>query len=144
MINNGALPPDLSLMAKARHQGTDYIFHLLTGYSPSPYGVKLRDGLNYNPYFAGGAIGMAPPLSDGGVEFEDGTPATVSQQAKDVATFLNWCAEPEHDARKKAGAQWLLAVGVAFLGGWYHRRFVWSIYKFRKITYKDNPFKKHH
>jgi len=88
--NAGALPPDLSLMVKARHNGADYLFSLLTGYTEPPSGKAMLPGLYYNPYFPGGAIAMPPPLSDGGVEYEDGTPATISQQAKDVVEFLNW------------------------------------------------------
>ena len=80
--NGGALPPDLSLMTKARENGVDYVFALLTGYADSPAGKDLLKGLYYNPYFTGGAIAMPPPLSDGLVEYEDGTPATTSQMAK--------------------------------------------------------------
>ncbi|THH04786.1 hypothetical protein EW145_g5269 [Phellinidium pouzarii] len=101
--NAGALPPDLSLIVKARHGNVDYIFSLLTGYVDPPAGVKILDGLNYNPYFPGGAIAMARVLFDDLVEFEDGTPATTSQMAKDVVTFLAWAAEPEHDQRKQYG-----------------------------------------
>lgn len=88
--NGGALPPDLSLMVKARHNGQDYLFSLLTGYVEPPAGKTMMAGVYYNPYFPGGAIAMPPPLSDGGVEYEDGTVATISQQAKDVVQFLNW------------------------------------------------------
>merc|ERR1712072_1289624 len=105
MANGGALPPDLSLMAKARHGGEDYLFALLTGYHDAPEGVALREGLYYNPYFPGGAIGMPKQLADGGVEYDDGTSATESQMAKDVTTFLAWAAEPEHDERKLMGVK---------------------------------------
>lgn len=90
LANGGALPPDLSLMVKARHAGQDYLFSLLTGYCEAPAGKELMPGLYYNPYFPGGMIAMPPPLSDDGVEYEDGTVATISQQAKDVVQFLNW------------------------------------------------------
>jgi ubiquinol-cytochrome c reductase cytochrome c1 subunit len=99
--NNGAYPPDLSLIVKARHAGVDYIFALLTGYCEAPAGKEMLPGLHYNPYFGGSAIGMPPPLLDGAVSYPDGTEATVSQMAKDVAIFLAWAAEPEHDDRKK-------------------------------------------
>ncbi|CAG8657111.1 17556_t:CDS:2 [Acaulospora morrowiae] len=101
--NAGALPPDLSLITKARHGGADYIFSLLTGYYDPPPGVEVREGLYYNPYFPGGAISMARALFDDLIEYEDGTPATTSQMAKDVTTFLSWAAEPEFDHRKKMG-----------------------------------------
>ncbi|KAK9674897.1 cytochrome c1 [Basidiobolus ranarum] len=99
--NAGAYPPDLSLIFKGRHGGADYIFALLTGYVDPPAGVEIREGLNFNPYFPGGAIAMARVLYDGLVEYEDGTPATASQMAKDVSTFLSWSSEPEHEERKK-------------------------------------------
>lgn len=101
--NNGALPPDLSLIVKARHGGPDYIFALLTGYREPPAGIEIRQGLHYNPYFPGGAIGMPQQLFDGMVDYADGTPATASQMAKDVSTFLAWASEPEMDERKLMG-----------------------------------------
>ncbi|CDR19065.1 unnamed protein product [Oncorhynchus mykiss] len=101
--NGGALPPDLSYIVNARHGGEDYVFSLLTGYCEPPAGVEVREGLYYNPYFPGQAIGMAPPIYNEVLEFEDGTPATMSQVAKDVCTFLRWAAEPEHDQRKRMG-----------------------------------------
>ena len=83
-INNGALPPDLSLIVKARGRKEDYLFALLTGYRETPAGVTVNNaaGQYYNPYFAGGKIGMAKQLVDGAVEYPDGTPATESQMAK--------------------------------------------------------------
>lgn len=135
--NGGALPPDLSCIAKARHGGSDYIFALLTGYRDAPAGVKLREGLHYNPYFSGGAISMAPPLMDEQVEYEDGTPATVSQMAKDVSTFLAWCSEPEADERKKIGLKSLFALGAMACTVGYAKRWKWSLLKSRKISWKD-------
>ena len=93
--NNGALPPDLSLIVKARHGGADYIFSLLNGYVEAPVGKTMLPGLYYNPYFAGGAIGMPAPLMDEAVTYPDGTIATISQMSKDVSIFLAWAAEPE-------------------------------------------------
>ena len=134
--NNGALPPDLSLIVKARHGGADYIFSLLSGYCEAPAGKAMLPGLYYNPYFAGGAIGMPAPLMDEQVEYPDGTPATVSQMAKDVAVFLAWVAEPEHDERKKGGFRWITALGLAALVAGYTKRFRWANLKARKITYQ--------
>lgn len=102
--NNGALPPDLSLIVKARHGGCDYIFSLLTGYPEEPPpGATVQEGLNFNPYFPGTGIAMARVLYNDLVEYEDGTKASASQMAKDVVEFLNWAAEPEMDDRKKMG-----------------------------------------
>ncbi|TYI60324.1 hypothetical protein E1A91_D10G096500v1 [Gossypium mustelinum] len=98
--NGGAYPPDLSLITKARHNGQNYVFALLTGYHDPPAGVTIREGLHYNPYFPGGAIAMPKMLIDGALEYEDGTPATEAQMGKDVVTFLSWAAEPEMEERK--------------------------------------------
>merc|ERR1719198_2179420 len=95
--NNGAYPPDLSLIVKARPNCVDYIFALLTGYKEVPAGIAERDTQYYNPYFPGGWIGMPPPLADGGVDYDDGTEATASQMAKDVTVFLAWSSEPVDD-----------------------------------------------
>lgn len=135
MANGGALPPDLSLMAKARPGGIDYIVALLTGYVDAPAGKPMLPGLHYNPYFPGGAIAMSKQLTDGQVEYEDGTVATESQMAKDVAAFLEWAAEPEHDERKKTGAKFLAILAVVLVLTGFYKRFRWSILKTRKITY---------
>lgn len=133
--NGGALPPDLSLMVKARHSGQDYLFSLLTGYCEAPAGKPMMAGLYYNPYFPGGAIAMPPPLNDGGVEYEDGTPGTITQQAKDVVQFLNWCAEPEADQRKKEAGTYMVVLAATALMTGYYKRFKWSPYKTRAISY---------
>ncbi|KAH7911062.1 cytochrome c1, component of the mitochondrial respiratory chain [Hygrophoropsis aurantiaca] len=134
--NGGALPPDLSLIIKARHGGADYVFSLLTGYVDPPAGVEIREGMNYNPYFPGGAISMARLLFDGLVEYEDGTPATTSQMAKDVVTFLNWAAEPELDERKRLGLKAVILFSALFAVSIGVKRFKWTPIKNRKIIYK--------
>ncbi|KAG6850764.1 cytochrome c1 [Arthromyces matolae] len=141
--NAGALPPDLSLIVKARHGGADYIFSLLTGYIDPPAGVEIREGMNYNPYFPGGAISMARVLFDGLVEYEDGTPATTSQMAKDVVTFLSWAAEPEHDERKKYGIKAVIILSALTLVSLYVKRFKWTVIKNRKIQYNPPVDKTH-
>ncbi|WP_066682385.1 cytochrome c1 [Sphingomonas sp. CCH9-E2] len=115
--NNNAVPPDLSLMAKARPDGSNYIYSLLTGYQAQPAELlkkypeaKTPEGLHYNPYFHTLNIAMAPPIKDGQVTYSDGTAATAKNYAADVAAFLTWTAEPKMEARKTAG----LAV-LAFL-----------------------------
>jgi ubiquinol-cytochrome c reductase cytochrome c1 subunit len=124
-------------IVKARHYGIDYIVALLTGYMAPPAGKTMLSGLHYNPYFPGGAIAMAKQLTDGQVEYEDGTPSTEVQMAKDVATFLAWAAEPEHDERKKMGISVIVALGVVVAITGYYKRFRWSTLKTRKITYVD-------
>jgi len=135
--NNGAYPPDLTLITLARHGGEDYVFSLLTGYVDAPAGVTLQDGQNFNPYFPGGAIGMAQVLFNDTIQYDDGTPATASQLAKDVTTFLKWCAEPEHDTRKRLWIKVTLTLGVITLGMWYWKRHVWSSIKSRKILFRE-------
>jgi len=134
--NGGALPPDLSLMAKARPGGEDYLFALLTGYREAPAGVNVMAGMHYNPYFSGGQIAMPQPLQDGQVDYEDGTPNTMCQMAKDVSTFLTWAAEPQQDQRKLMGIKWLTAVGAVTFATAYYKRFKWGVLKSRRISYK--------
>jgi ubiquinol-cytochrome c reductase cytochrome c1 subunit len=134
--NGGALPPDLSLIIKARHGREDYVFSLLTGYREPPAGVEIRDGLHYNPYFPGQAIAMAPPLYDDQIQYDDGTPATLSQMAKDVVTFLTWAAEPELDDRKRMGFKSIILLTLVTAGLWYYKRHKWIYLKTRKLAYK--------
>jgi len=133
--NNGAYPPDLSLMVKARPGGIDYIFALLTGYIDAPAGKTILPGLNYNPYFPGGAIAMARQLQDGQIEYEDGTEATTSQMAKDISVFLAWCAEPEHDQRKKMGVQFMTALAFCLGMTVYYKRLKWAPIKTGKYYF---------
>jgi cytochrome c1 len=142
--NGGALPPDLSIMAKARtyergfpwfifdiftqfqEQGVDYIVALLKGYEEAPAGTTLPPGTNYNHYFPGHAIGMPKPLDDGRVEYTDGTPATLDNYAKDIAAFLMWTAEPHMEARKRIGFQTMLFL-IVFAGLLYFvKKRVWA------------------
>jgi len=134
--NGGAYPPDLSLMAKARMDKENYIFSLLTGYREPPSGVTVADGMHYNPYFAGGQIAMPVQLMDGMLDYDDGTPATASQMAKDVSVFLAWAAEPKHDERKLMGLKWTASLMVAAALTGYYKRFRWGPLKSRRISYK--------
>lgn len=144
--NNGAYPPDLSLMAKARapirgfpqfvidpfinytENGPDYIYSLLTGYKDEvPEDVEITDGLYYNPYFASGvALAMAPPLFDDMHEFDDGTPATVSNMSKDVAAFLMWTAEPHLQERKELGFRVMVFLLIFAALLYLSKKQVWS------------------
>ncbi len=117
--NGGSPPPDLSDMAKAREGGPNYIYSLLSGFRPAPAGLTLPAGKYYNPYFPGdlsggwkgakdhvpegGSIGMPPPLTDGKVTFDDGSPNKVKDEARDVAAFLTWASEPKMEERKSFG-----------------------------------------
>ena len=101
--NNGANPPDLSLQVKVHPDGANYIHALLTGYADAPDGGEVPDGASSNPFFRGGFIAMPQPLFEDGVEYSDGTAATVDQMATDVVNFLQWTAEPEMQQRKKMG-----------------------------------------
>ena len=106
--NNGSLPPDLSLIVKARKYGADYIYAVLTSFRDPPKGFKLSSGMYFNLYFPGHQIAMPPPLHAGSVTFADKTPSTVSQMAHDVVTFLAWASEPESEARKRMGIKVIL------------------------------------
>jgi len=113
--NNGAYPPDLSVIVKAREGAADYVHALLTGYEDPPEGFNLMDGMNYNKYFPGHQIAMPNVLNPGQVEFADGTEATVDQMARDVTTFLAWAAEPELEGRRRMGIR--MIVFLVVLGG---------------------------
>ena len=111
--NNGALPPDQSLIIKARPDGANYVYSLLTGYGqPVPEGVTISEGMHYNPYFPGGQIGMTAPLSEGIVTYSDGTKPSVDKMAHDVVTFLAWTSEPEMESRKSSGLQALMYLSL--------------------------------
>jgi len=153
LANNGALPPDLSLITKARHHGPDYVYSLLTGYEDAPETVTIAPGQYYNPYFhgdmsqnlkpefldeeghiihghevpLGGVLAMAPPLSDGIIDYaDDNTDETVEQYAKDVTEFLMWAAEPKMEERKRLGVitlgYLLILSGILY---WSYRE-IWS------------------
>jgi len=124
--NGGAVPPDLSLMAKARAGGANYTHALLTGYDEPPADFDLAEGTNYNTYFPGYQIAMAAPLFEDGVEYADGTPATVDQMASDVSHFMMWAAEPKLEDRKGMGLKVLLFL-IVFTGVLYAaKRKVWA------------------
>ena len=104
----GAYPPDLSLITKARKNGPDYIYSLLTGYEDPPVNLSLSDGLYYNPYKEGKIIAMAPPLYDAAIQYIDQTNPSLHQLSYDIVNFLNWAAEPELEKRKSLGLKVLL------------------------------------
>lgn len=110
--HNGALPPDLTLITKARAGGVDYCYGILNGFVTPPQGFKLNDGMNYNLYFPGHQIAMPQPLTDGSVTFADGAPNKLPDEAHDVCTFLNWASDPMMEQRKHAGAKVILFLFV--------------------------------
>lgn len=124
--NNGAYPVDLSLIIKARQDGPNYVFSLLSGYQEAPANVKLMPGLYYNPYFEGGQIAMPPPLTEGQVTFSDGTSATVEQMAKDVVVFLQWAAEPEMEHRKSIGLKVMIFLLVFTVFFYMAKKKIWK------------------
>ena len=124
--NNGALPPDLSLMIKARHHGENYVYSLLTGYKEPPADMKMGVGMNYNPYFPGGQIAMAAPLSEGVVTYADGTTASVDQMAQDVVQFLSWAAEPHLEDRKQTGIKVILFLATFATIMYLVKRKIWA------------------
>lgn len=124
--NNGALPPDMSLIAKARVGAADYIYNLLLGYEEPPEGMTIGAGQHYNPVMAGGKIAMAAPLSDDIVAYEDGTETTKEQYAHDVSAFLMWAAEPKMEVRKQTGIKVILFL-IVFAGIMYAvKRKIWA------------------
>ncbi len=124
--NSGALPPDLSLIAKARAGGPDYLYGLLTGYEEPPEGVVLASGQHWNKVMAGNKIAMANPLSDDVVGYSDGSPTTAAQYSKDVSEFLMWAAEPKMEIRKRTGIKVILFL-LVFAGLMYAvKRKIWA------------------
>ena len=126
LANNGAYPPDLSLMTKGRDYGADYVYSLFLGYEDAPADMQMQPGMNFNKYFPGYQIAMAQPLYADSIEFADGTEATVEQMAKDVTTFLHWAAEPKLEARKSTG--FVVMTFLVILAGllYFTQRKIWS------------------
>ncbi len=124
--NGGALPPDLSLIVKAREGGEDYVYGILTGFEDAPAGFALQPGMNYNKVFAGHQIAMPKPLNDGQVSYADGTANTTAQEARDVVEFLAWAGEPHMEQRKQMGFKVILFL-IAFAGIMYNaKKKLWS------------------
>lgn len=126
-VNDGALPPDLSLITKARKHGPDYVYALLTGYQDgAEHGHDVPEGKHWNKYFPGHVISMAPPLSDDMVAYEDGSPQTVEQYSHDVVNFLVWAADPYLETRKRTGIAVLIFL-IVFAGVMYAvKRKIWA------------------
>ena len=125
--NNGALPPDLSLITKAREGGPDYVYAILNGFKDPPAGFKLLEGTYYNQYFTGHQIKMPPPLTQTDqLKYADGTQATVPQMSHDVVSFLSWAAEPNLNDRHRIGFKVILFLIIATGVFYAAKRKIWS------------------
>ena len=124
--NGGAYPPDMSVLIKARGDGADYIYSLLQGYEDPPSGVSLDDGVYYNKYMYGNKIRMASPLSEGIVEYADGTEATIEQMSKDITSFLMWTAEPHLESRHQMGFKAIVYLFILTILVYLSMKKIWS------------------
>ena len=124
--NGGAYPPDMSVLVKARSGGVDYIYSLLQGYEDPPTDITLDDGVYYNKFMYGNKIKMANQLSDGLVEYADGTNPTVEQMSKDVTTFLMWAAEPHLESRHQMGFKAILYLIILTILVYFSMKRIWS------------------
>ena len=125
-VNGGAYPPDMSVLVKARSGGANYIYSILMGYEEAPAGMKIDDGVYYNKFMPGQKIRMSAPLSEGSVEYADGTPTSVSQMSKDVTAFLTWAAEPHLEKRKRIGFKTILYLLIFSVLIFFSMKKIWS------------------
>ena len=139
--NGGAYPPDMSVLAKARVGGADYIYSLLLGYEKTPEGYELDDGVYYNKFMPGNKIMMSEPVSDGIVEYTDGTQATKEQISKDVTTFLVWASEPHLEAQHKMGFKAIIYLIILIILVYMSKQKVWRRFN-SKIEDKEDVFDK--
>ena len=137
VANGGAYPPDMSVLAKARAGGADYIYSLLVGYEEAPSGFELDDGVYYNKYMVGNKIKMSEPLSDEQVEYLDGTEATKEQMAKDVTAFLVWASEPHLEAQHKMGFKTIIYLLILFTLVYFSKQKVWSRFSLKADNKQD-------
>ena len=135
--NGGAYPPDMSVLAKARAGGADYIYSLLLGYEEAPSGFELDDGVYYNKYMPGNKIKMSAPLSDGLVEYSDGTQSTTTQMAKDITTFLVWAAEPHLESQHRMGFKAIIYLIILFTLVYMSKQKVWSRFGSKKESEEE-------
>ena len=124
--NGGAYPPDMSVLAKARSGGADYIYSLLLGYEEAPSGMSLDDGVYYNKYMYGNQIKMSAPLTEDLIEYGDGTEASIEQMSKDVTTFLMWAAEPHLETRHQMGFKAIVYLIILTVLVYFSMKKIWS------------------
>ena len=140
--NGGAYPPDMSVLAKARAGGADYIYSLLLGYEEAPENFELDDGVYYNKYMAGNKIKMSEPISDGIVEYADGTNATKAQIAKDVTAFLMWSAEPHLESQHRMGFKVIIYLIILITLVYLSKQKVWSRFGSKNLKEEEEAFDK--
>ena len=138
--NGGAYPPDMSVLAKARAGGADYIYSLLLGYEEPPTGFELDDGVYYNQYMPGKKIKMSEPILDGIVEYSDGTESTKKQIAKDVTAFLVWASEPHLETQHRMGFKTIIYLFILITLVYMSKQKVWS--RFDSKVEEDETFDK--
>ena len=124
--NGGAYPPDMSVLAKARAGGANYLYSLLLGYEEAPSGFELDDGVYYNKYMPGNKIKMSSPLYDGLIEYSDGTESTTEQMAKDITAFLVWASEPHLESQHKMGFKTIIYLIILLTLVYLSKQKVWS------------------
>ena len=124
--NGGAYPPDMSVLAKARKGGVDYLYSVLLGYDDPPAGVTLDEGVYYNKFMYGNKIKMPKVLEDDLIEYSDGTPVTEEQMAKDIVTFLMWSAEPHLETRHKMGFRAIIYLIILTVLVYFSMKKIWS------------------
>jgi len=139
--NGGAYPPDMSVLAKARKGGADYIYSLLLGYEEPPAGFEIDEGVYYNKYMSGNKIKMTAPLSDGLVEYSDGTQSTTTQMSKDVTTFLVWASEPHLEAQHRMGFKAIIYLIILLTLVYMSKQKVWSRFG-SKVEEEEETFDK--
>ena len=137
VANGGAYPPDMSVLAKARKGGASYIYSVLLGYEETPAGFELDDGVYYNKYMPGNRIKMASPLSDGIVDYSDGTESTTAQMAKDVTAFLVWASEPHLEAQHRLGFQAIIYLIILLTLVYMSKQKVWSRFDSKNIEEEE-------
>jgi len=139
--NGGAYPPDMSVLAKARAGGADYIYSLLLGYEEAPAGIELDDGVYYNKYMPGKKIKMSEPVTDGIVEYLDGTDSTKEQVAKDITTFLVWASEPHLESQHRMGFKTIIYLIILITLVYMSKQKVWSRFS-SKTQEEEETFEK--
>ena len=138
VANGGAYPPDMSVLAKARAGGANYLYSLLLGYEEAPSGFELDDDVYYNRYMPGNKIKMSSPLSDGLIEYSDGTESTTEQMAKDITAFLVWASEPHLESQHKMGFKTIIYLIILLTLVYFSKQKVWSRFNSKNKLEEDD------